>query len=842
MSRTVRRQLIEILNTLKEANKLLESLLGGGQEAEIVNLLAGCQNCAITMGNKIEAVYGAGTASVHALEEYCEIIFQLSENIQNQSEGLQIYEKMKEQLLVVEENMEQEIPDKQEVVFMPYKASMWDALESVYLAAKEDESCEAYVVPIPYFDLNSDRSFGEMHYEGNEYPKNIEVIDWQSYNLEARMPDVIYIHNPYDDWNRVTSVHPKFYSSNLKKYTEKLVYIPYFVLQEIEPDDQAAIDQVKHFFFLPGIINADRVIVQSEKMKQIYINEYLKGAKAFGLTGAHLDRKKLEEKFLGLGSPKFDKVLNTRREDLEIPEEWLKIIEKPDGTWKKIIFYNTSITALLQYDVKMLEKMKYVFHVFKEQQEEVALLWRPHPLIPSTIKSMRPHLWEEYEKIVEEYKRGGWGIYDDTADMDRAVSLSDAYYGDGSSVAILFEKTKRHIIIQKMEKQLNSLDLFFSDAEVIDNEIWFAANNINGLFKRNLTTGEVELLGMFPDEKLDGKFLYSCINRYKDELIFTPFQAKNICVYNMNERKFHVLKLPAGKRGENYSKFYTSIQEDKMIYMLPCRCEAVVRYNAQEREIQVYDSVFKHLGEYTKYFGHPYAFKGTCKVGTKIYIASYSTNVIEEFDIVTEKATFFMVPECDLGITHLLYEEGKFWIIGCNGNLVIWDRKEFEIIRIDEAGGSLPKFYDVKYIKGKIYFTGTYSKKIYEYDIAHRRTNYILLEMTHEKKFSDFYGDSCSLIKMSDNCFGTFNLWDGKFHIYNLSDLKEEEAFIIKNTSNEVFLENIEGSRRVLLEACGMDTKVFGQCLPYLFENENDKSNVLSTIGNLIYYSVLNDK
>lgn len=839
MSRTVRRQLIEILNTLKEANKLLESLFRGGREAEIVNLLAGCQNCAITMGNKIEAVYGTGTVSVHALEEYCEIIFQLSQNIHNKPECLQIYEKMKEQLLLVEENMNKEIPDKREVVFMPYKASMWDALESVYLAAKEDESCEAYVVPIPYFDRQADGSLGAMHYEENEYPKSIEVTDWKSYNLEERMPDVVYIHNPYDEYNRVTSVHPKFYSGNLKKYTEELVYIPYFVLPEIEPDDEAAIESVKHFLFLPGIVNADKVIVQSEKMKQIYINEYLKGAKALGLTGAHLDREKLEEKFLGLGSPKFDKVLNTRKEDLEIPEEWLKIIQRPDGTWKKIIFYNTSVTALLQHDMKMLEKMKYVFRVFKDNKAEIALLWRPHPLIKATIESMRPHLWKEYEKIVEEYKREGWGIYDDTADMDRAVALSDGYYGDGSSVAILFEKTKRHIIIQKMEKQLNSLDLFFSDAEVIDNEIWFAADNINGLFKRNLITGEVELLGMFPGEKLDGKFLYSCIDRYQDELIFTPFQAKNICVYNMKERKFHVLQLSASKKGENYSKFYTSVQEDNMIYMLPCRFEAVIRYNVQEREIKVYDSIFKHLGKFTKYFGHPYAFKGACKVGTKIYIASYSTNVIEEFDIVTEKATFFMVPECDLGITHLLYEEGKFWIIGCNGNLIIWDRKKFETIRIDDGGG---KFYDVKYIKGKIYLTGIYSKKIYVYDIVHRRVNYILLEVMHEKRFSDFYGDSCSLIKMSDNCFGTFNLWDGKFHIYNLSDLKEEEAFGLKNTSNEVYLENIAGSREVLLEVCGMDTTVFGQCLPYLFENENDKSNVLSTIGNLIYYSVLNNK
>ena len=71
---------------------------------------------------------------------------------------------------------------------------------------------------------------------------------------------------------------------------------------------------MKHFVWTPGVINADKVIVQSEKMKQIYVNEYLKAAQANSLQGKHIDRKYLEEKFLGLGSPKFDKVKNTKKE------------------------------------------------------------------------------------------------------------------------------------------------------------------------------------------------------------------------------------------------------------------------------------------------------------------------------------------------------------------------------------------------------------------------------------------------------------------------------------------------------------------------------------------------
>ena len=163
-------------------------------------------------------------------------------------------------------------------------------------------------------------------------------------------------------------------------------------------------------------------------------------------------RKIWEEKILGLGSPKVDKVLDTRKESLKVPDEWLKVIEKPDGSWKKIVFYNTSVSGLLVHDEKMLQKILSVLEIFKKNQDEMTLLWRPHPLIQATIESMRPQLWNMYKEIVERYREEGWGIYDESADMDRAVALSDAYYGDASSVVQLYRKTGKMIMMQNIER------------------------------------------------------------------------------------------------------------------------------------------------------------------------------------------------------------------------------------------------------------------------------------------------------------------------------------------------------------------------------------------------------
>lgn len=112
------------------------------------------------------------------------------------------------------------MPVRYEAVFLPYKASMWDSLESVWLAAREDKDWDCHVIPIPYYDRNQDNSFGSIHYEGNLYPEYVPVTSFNEYNLEARHPDVIFIHNPYDECNHVTSVHPAFYSSRIKNYTD----------------------------------------------------------------------------------------------------------------------------------------------------------------------------------------------------------------------------------------------------------------------------------------------------------------------------------------------------------------------------------------------------------------------------------------------------------------------------------------------------------------------------------------------------------------------------------------------------------------------------------------------
>ena len=438
-------QVLNFIKLFEEAHEEIKKATALKKYENVKTILVDCQDGAIALGTMIEQLEGEGHATIQLLEKYCEIAFHVYQEISSGVEvsANKIYKTLNQQLVRICNSISHDIVVRREIVILPYKASMWDSLESIWRRLSNEQDCDVYVIPIPYYDKNSDGTFREMHYEGDLFPDNIPITHYDDYDFEKNRPDEIYIHNPYDQSNFVTSVAPFFYSSNIKKFTDKLVYIPYFVLGEVDPDNQNELDAIKHFVTLPAVINADLVILQSEAMKTSYVKILTE------LAGKET-RVLWEQKISGEGSPKFDKIEKIRKEDLEIPYEWQTILNLQDGQTKKVILYNVSIASLLNYNDRMLQKIRKV-HGFFKNRNDVVLLWRPHPLLKATMESMRPDLVKEYDEIVEQYKLEGYGIYDDTPDLSRAIILCDAYYGDSSSLVQLCQKAKRPIMIQNVE-------------------------------------------------------------------------------------------------------------------------------------------------------------------------------------------------------------------------------------------------------------------------------------------------------------------------------------------------------------------------------------------------------
>lgn len=427
MRRFQKQQIMDVIDSLHLLHGEIRDRLHSKAYDMAGGALTDCQDAAISIGEAIEQLAGDGTDAVHFLEQYCEKVYQTSLQLRDLP-ARKIY-KLLDGALIRAENEIRHMPVRKTAVFLPYKASMWDSLESVWRAACCDRDWESVVIPIPYYNRNTDDSLGEMQYEGNDFPQEVPVTDWQQYSLEKEHPDIIFIHNPYDQFNVVTTVHPFFYASRIKDYTEKLVYIPYFIHQnDIVPE---------HYCVLPGTIYADTVILQSEKVREQYLRYY---EAALPELVEKQGKEAFERKFQALGSPKFDVPAASEN---DIPEEWREFL----GQEKKVIFFNTHLRGLMPgKSEQFLRKLEWVFDFF-QKQEDVVLLWRPHPLMVETAKAMNPGAVEPYLKLVDRYRQQKIGIYDDSRELHRAIDLSDAYYGSGSSVVELFRQQGKPVML-----------------------------------------------------------------------------------------------------------------------------------------------------------------------------------------------------------------------------------------------------------------------------------------------------------------------------------------------------------------------------------------------------------
>jgi len=192
------------------------------------------------------------------------------------------------------------------------------------------------------------------------------------------------------------------------------------------------------FCVQPGSIYANKVFIESDFVRDFYVKSYKKiiGDDRFG---------KAEDKFITIGSPKYDKVLNARKEDYKLPDEWLDLIHG-----KKVVLYNVSVASVICKEFsteQFVEKIRTVVETFM-QRDDVLLWWRPHPMIETTLRTMRESLAPGYLQIIEDFKRSSKGIFDDTTDLHRSIVWSDIHYGDENSVMRLYEVTGKPVIVQ----------------------------------------------------------------------------------------------------------------------------------------------------------------------------------------------------------------------------------------------------------------------------------------------------------------------------------------------------------------------------------------------------------
>ena len=113
------------------------------------------------------------------------------------------------------------------------------------------------------------------------------------------------------------------------------------------------------------------------------------------------------------------------------------------------------------------------------------------------------------------------GIYDDSADLDRAVVISDAYYGDGSSVVGLCQKARKRLMIQEVALSEYTAKLDIADAVIVDNEIWFYPFNKLCVADKK---GKVKKYYDIPYSKESATLAgFSCLAEWNRKICLVPY-------------------------------------------------------------------------------------------------------------------------------------------------------------------------------------------------------------------------------------------------------------------------------------------------------------------------------
>lgn len=416
-----------------------------GKDAKLQNM----QQTAIDMGTLIEEMKGEGTQTVTQLEELCELIYECSIAYDQSETAIFKLVNLQDKTEQIKQTMQKELLDRKEVVFFIDKAEHWQYIQWYWEKIIVNENFDVYIVPAPYYYKKYDGSCYAFEYELDEIKKCIingelladeailkrnHVEDYRVFDIRQHHPDQIVIQNPYDEWNQAITLPEEYYSRNLQKYTEQLVYIQPFQVEPFTKDNYREYHNMQYYCTMPGVVRADAVYVPSEAMRTVYIQKLTEFA------GEHT--KDIWEQ----------KIFIAAKTENDFAENEKADAQSVKNRRKRIAFY-VQVGQTIQYGEEMLEKLERVIEIFRENKNKVELVWISDKEHECFLRQQNKELAERIDDLKKKFEKENWGLHFDRkeASVAQIVAMCDAYYGSASHIALEFEVKKKPVMIMDVE-------------------------------------------------------------------------------------------------------------------------------------------------------------------------------------------------------------------------------------------------------------------------------------------------------------------------------------------------------------------------------------------------------
>ena len=289
------------------------------------------------------------------------------------------------------------------IAFLPYKRSMWNSMASVYEECKA-AGADAHCYPIPYLRMKENKEPDYLDSDFSLFGNIAEPIE----TLDRA--DFVAIHYQYEDNNFVTNMIPKYFTDALKeRYHAKVVYLPYGIGSSTGA-----------FAIQPGCRHIDYAFLENEDCAERFVAGWL--TQGIDFTG----------RVFGFGSAKLD-VARSLSEKV-IPAEWMEQLKD-----RTVVLICNSLGPFLNDPFRHIDE--YERYIIRELYEEHSVIFRPHPLLRQTIRSMRPDTEERYNNFIRESKMRDHVIIDESEYLERAIEASDRLIADPTSVIAMWRET-----------------------------------------------------------------------------------------------------------------------------------------------------------------------------------------------------------------------------------------------------------------------------------------------------------------------------------------------------------------------------------------------------------------
>lgn len=417
---------VRLLQSIENMHGAIFDLLEKKNGSEAMRLLNKCQENAISVGTQIDEEKGEGTPTVKLLEDYCELTYGLHERIMA-GDGINVYKEKKNLSKTIKEirnSYKNDIKRHKEVIFMPVKAKDWKYLDGMYQQLLSDTDVTVYVMPLPYAERNDDGTIGTYYYDYDSFPEDLNFLSFKSYDFNQRHPDQIIIQNPFDEYESGMTVHQFFYAKNLRAYTNELVYVHSFELDEI--CDEKSLANVPAYVMKPGVIYSDKIFVPSDNVKKVYC-DYLTE-----VTGKN-SRREWEDKIHIAGYDCKSERLN-----------------RADTDKKTVLFY-VSASDYYVHGEKAIAWVENVFNIFLAHKLEIKIIWIEEDEAHDNIMKVCPEIYKNYMDLITIFETEQIGQRMNFKNMRSVIADANAYYGSAGYVMNLCNRKKIPIMIRNIQ-------------------------------------------------------------------------------------------------------------------------------------------------------------------------------------------------------------------------------------------------------------------------------------------------------------------------------------------------------------------------------------------------------